>query len=303
MIFSELYSAYYNAVAHILSSLAQGKTDRRELEAIVSRYAFGESGLHIVPSLLNGDWQLTRRDLSTPIRHTPTMPLTELERRFLKSVSLDRRVRLFDFDFSWLDDTQPLFTEADYCVYDRYNDGDPFEDEGYIRRFRLILRAIREKRQIKFEMISRKGRTVFVRCHPARLEYSEKDDKFRLLTGNGGFVSTVNLSRMISCTLYQGDKTLPMREKEPLYETLVLRVANQRNAPERVLLHFAHFEKRVEKLPTGAYQVTLRYEREDEPEMVIRILSFGPLVEVIAPDDFRELIIDKLKKQLHLGLK
>ena len=36
--------------------------------------------------------------------------------------------------------------------------------------------------------------------------------------------------------------------------------------------------------------------------MVIRILSFGPLVEVIGSENFKELVIKKLKKQKNCGL-
>jgi hypothetical protein len=37
--------------------------------------------------------------------------------------------------------------------------------------------------------------------------------------------------------------------------------------------------------------------------MVIRVLSFGPMVEVLGSDDFRALVREKLKKQMSLGLK
>ena len=302
MIFSELYSAYYNTIAAILKRLQEGDADRAALEELVRRHAFLESSLTVLPALQNGEWQLMTPDFKTPIRHTPTMPLTELECRFLKAVALDPRVKLFDVDLSFLDGVEPLFTPEDYFVYDQYGDGDPYEDPAYIERFHLILRAIREKRQIKFEMVSRKGRTIFVRCHPARLEYSEKDDKFRLITGNGGFISTVNLSRMTSCALYTGDKTLTRVEAAPKSETLVLKVVNERNALERVMMHFAHFEKEVEKLDRKHYLVKLRYDRDDEPEMVIRVLSFGPLVEALEPKSFRDAIIEKLKKQQSCGL-
>ena len=36
--------------------------------------------------------------------------------------------------------------------------------------------------------------------------------------------------------------------------------------------------------------------------MVIRILSFGPLVEVLGSENFRNLVIEKLKKQKNCGL-
>ena len=46
--------------------------------------------------------------------------------------------------------------------------------------------------------------------------------------------------------------------------------------------------------------MTVTYDREDETEMVIRILSFGPMVRVTAPQHFTELIRERLKKQLEL---
>ena len=72
---------------------------------------------------------------------------------------------------------------------------------------------------------------------------------------------------------------------------------------KRVLLHFAHFEKQCERLSDNRYRLHLKYYENDETELVIRILSFGPLVEVIGSESFKRLIIEKLKKQLNCGLK
>ena len=71
----------------------------------------------------------------------------------------------------------------------------------------------------------------------------------------------------------------------------------------RVMLHFAHFEKQAERLDTQHYIVKIKYAKNDETEMVIRILSFGPLVEVIGSEGFRNLVIERLKKQKSCGLK
>ena len=51
MIFSELYSAYYNAVAAILSDILNGERSEKELQKTVVRHAFGESVLTVLPSL------------------------------------------------------------------------------------------------------------------------------------------------------------------------------------------------------------------------------------------------------------
>ena len=51
------------------------------------------------------------------------------------------------------------------------------------------------------------------------------------------------------------------------------------------------------------YLVKIKYAHDEESEMVIRILSFGPMVEVLEPEPFRKLVVEKLEKQLSCGLK
>lgn len=303
MIFSELYSAYYNTIAAILSAIIDGERSEKELQKIVSERAFGESVLTIIPSLKSEKWQLTRPDMTTSLGHKPTMPLTALQKQWLKAISLDPRVKLFGVEFPDLDGTEPLFTPADYHVYDKYGDGDPFEDEEYVRQFRVVLEAIRQGTPIKFEMINRKGNIMSVICRPVRLEYSEKDDKFRVITAGCRTVSTVNLAKMRSCVHYTEEGELVGEEQAVKYGTLTVKIRDERNAPERFMLHFAHFEKQAERLGERDYIVKIKYAHDDESEMVIRILSFGPMVEVLGSESFRNLIIEKLKKQKKCGLK
>ena len=303
MIFSELYSAYYNAVAAIISGIIDGGHSEAELQKIVMDRAFGESVLTILPALKSEKWQLVHTDMTTPLEYKPTTPLTTLQKRWLKAISLDPRVKLFDVKFPDLEDVAPLFTAADYYIYDKYNDGDPFEDAEYIRQFRIVLEAIRRGTQIKFEMRNRKGNTMFVRCRPLRLEYSEKDDKFRVIAAAQRMVSTVNLARIRACAHYTGERQSGGRESAVVYDTVTVKIHDERNAMERFMLHFAHFEKQAEKLDKKHYLVKIKYARDDESEIVIRILSFGPMVQVLGPDAFKKLVIEKLQKQLSCGLK
>ena len=303
MIFSELYSAYYNAIASIIAEVIEGEHSEKELQKVVSERAFGESVLTIMPSFKSEKWQLVHPDMTTVLEHKPTMPLTTLQKQWLKAITLDPRIKLFGVEIPGLEDVEPLFTREDYHVYDKYSDGDPFEDEEYIRQFRVILEAMRKGTQIKFEMTNRFGKPMFIRCHPVRLEYSEKDDKFRLVTAGWRSVSTVNLAKIRACVHYTGEKPLDNEVREKLYDIITLKVTDERNALERVMLHFAHFEKQAEKLDKKQYLLKIKYAISDEPEMVIRILSFGPLVEVLGSEKIRNLVIEKLKKQQNCGLK
>ena len=58
MIFSELYSAYYNAVAKIIEASINGTLTERSLVGLAHSHAFSESALTIVPALKSQKWQL-----------------------------------------------------------------------------------------------------------------------------------------------------------------------------------------------------------------------------------------------------
>lgn len=296
MIFSELYSAYYNAVAAILKNVTEGERDEKILRETASKHAFSESVLTILPALKSERWQLLKGDMTTPIKNIPTMPLTLLEKRWLKSLSYDPRVRLFDISFEGLEDVEPLFTPDDYVIYDKYADGDPYLDEGYISRFRIILSALREKTPLCISALNRRGNTVKMYVMPIRLEYSEKDDKFRLISKGCRYGGTVNLARIVSCERCEEMSYLP-QDPPVLTQTVTFELYDERNALERCMLHFAHFEKQVRRLDKGKYLVHIRYDKDDETEMVIRLLGFGPHVKVTEPEYFRGLMIDRLLKQ------
>ena len=302
MIFSELYGTYYNTVAAVLGAAVDHPVKKDELRAIIEKHAVGDSFLEIEPALREERWKLLRTDGTTPITHHPTMPLTVLEKRWLKAVAADPRVRLFgDYDFSDLEDVEPLFRPEDIGVIDRYSDGDPYEDPKYIERFRLILGAVKDGVALHITMTSGKGRTSRFDILPDHLEYSEKDDKFRLI----GTVETygrqqVNLGRITECVPSAAvikPCLLPAKQ-----ETLTFELTDERNALERVLLHFAHFRKEAERLDSNRYRVTVVYDPDDEKEMVIRVLSFGPMIRVTAPERFVGMIRQRLLRQKNVGL-
>lgn len=305
MIFSELYSAYYNAMAKILASAIHHPLKKDELREIVEEYAFEESILNIEPALVEQRWQLIKPDGTTPVRKEPDMPLTLLQKRWLKAISLDPRIRLFQDELLDFPGVEPLFTPDDYLVFDKYADGDDYADESYRTNFRLILEAIHGQYPISIEMESHKGNRMHIVLLPRYLEYSEKDDKFRVVGSGKRYPVTVNLGRIQKCEKYQKSYTANIGQaKKQIAEkrSMVFELVDKRNALERALLHFAHFEKQAERLGDGRYQVTIHYEKDDETEIVIRVLSFGPMIKVTSPPEFTDLIKERLKKQKSCGL-
>ncbi len=303
MLFHEIYGSYYNAVSAILKEAIESGIDEKRMKEIIDEKAFSESFLTIIPALKEQKWQLLEEDFSTPLKHTPSMPLTHLQKRWLKAISLDKRIQLFDIDFRFLHGTEPLFTENDYTVFDAYNDGDDFSDEKYISNFRTILSAIKNKKKIRVRYISAKGFFRVFTGDPYKLEYSEKDDKFRVLMGAKKSPTIILLSGVDEIEILGEASHGKVKHavSDPKSFTIIL--TDVRNALERVLLHFAHFEKEAEKIGDKKYRIKIYYDLSDETELVIRVLSFGPFIEVTEPQDFRNLIIERLKKQKKFDLR
>lgn len=151
-------------------------------------------------------------------------------------------------------------------------------------------------------MVNRHGRKVRVRFYPKEFEYSVKDDKIRILAAGCKF-RQFNLGRVLSCGFYTGHG--PWREKPQAErrKDLTLLITDERNALERAMLHFAHFEKQAERTDDGRYILRLKYYESDETEIVIRVLSFGPYVKALEPESFVNLIKERLISQKSCELK
>lgn len=274
-----------------------------EFHKDVMEYAFAESHLAIIPALKNENWQLVDEKLQTPLVHQPSTGLTTLQKRWLKAISLDPRIRLFSVDFTILEDVEPLFTPEDYVVFDNYNDWDDYENEHYIRIFQVLQKAIHAHKKVLIQYSSRKNNQRTISCTPYQFEYSEKDDKFRIRILGCRYANILNVSRIQECDILD-EEGIPLRESGNIIsDYLILELLDERNALERVMLHFAHFEKEALRISEQKYRIKIYYERDDETEMLIRVLSFGPFVKVTEPEHFVDLIKKRLLMQKSCGLK
>ena len=297
MLFSEIYGSYYNVVAAILAEASDGKLTERRMTELVRERAFAESGLTIPSALKSGAWPLLDGEYRSVLRYKPTMPLTTLQRRWLKALLSDPRIALFSPDAAGLEDVEPLYAPDTFVCFDRYGDGDPYEDPAYIACFQTALRAIREKRRLRVRYRGHSGARHSFQCIPYSLEYSSKDDKFRLLTAGVRWLNTINMARVRSCELLEPYDSLAVTPPQERPEELIMLLRDERNGLERVLLHFSHFGKETRRLDSRLYQIRLRYDRADEAELLIRILAFGPVLEVRSPPAFVDLVRQRIIRQ------
>ena len=115
----------------------------------------------------------------------------------------------------------------------------------------------------------------------------------------------MNLGRIVSAEPI--DRTAAERSAPaqavpmPQFHEVVIEITRERNALERCMVHFAHFEKRTEyDERADKYISTIRYNVLDETEVVIRVLSFGPTIKVVAPQEFVAEIKARVQKQAEL---
>ncbi len=309
MIFNELYGAYYNVMAKLISEAIENNLDYRRLIEIVNENAYRESLIGVASAIDEGRWEILKKEedglFNTSIINPPKLPLTITQKRWLKAVSMDPRFRLFGIEIPEFDDVEPLFNSEDIFAFDKYSDGDDYSDAGYVKRFRLILDAIKSQRPVYIVFNSRVGRERRICGVPLGLEYSEKDDKFRVyLNTNHDDPTFVNLGRVTVADYMKGDRTFENREYSLSGDSeVVLELLDERKSLERALLHFAHFEKEATRLDANKYQIKIKYSSSDETEVLIRILSFGARIKVVAPQDFKERITERINWQRDLLLK
>ena len=321
-IFHEIYGAYFRIAAKVLG---QPEISEQALRQIVQQEGFRDSVLFVPQKLIpqpdGSDWGLLRRTDSGMLRritqHAPQMPLTLLQKRWLKAKLSEPVMQLFLSDETSaalndaLRDIKPLYTPEMFRTVDAFSDCDDFSDPLYRAHFRQIVQAIRNGEVLLIRFRSGGGERIHARFLPFALEYSAKNGKFRLycrrfraghLTGTG----LINLGRIEKITL-TGIRMSQQRSPAELFaarkctEPVTIRVTPARNGVERFMMEFASYEKHSElDTATGCCTVQLWYDRQDETELLIQLLSFGPVLEILGPPAFRAKAAERVAKQYAL---
>lgn len=136
---------------------------------------------------------------------------------------------------------------------------------------------------------------------PLTIEYSLKNNRFRLQAkrkvGNGWRDITLNVSNIMTVhPLKENPGTEIFFLKQQL-ASIVCLLRDERSALERATFHFFNYRKTIER-SDELYRITIFYEKNDETELLINVLSFGARLTVIEPATF----VDQIKKRLVMQL-
>ena len=321
-LFDKVYGCYYNILRHMLTEAASRPITRREMEDICKTYGFQESSLAILPRIEDHTWPLFQEEtpgIFTSRLHgaPPSLPLTTLQKSWLKSLISDPRLSLFLDDKQQrelercLEHVPPLYDNSDFYYFDQYKDGDPYHTPEYREHFHTILTAIRENRVLLVAYEGKKMRTHTYEGAPYQLQYSSKDDEFRLcclMHYRGHFCkgTLLNLGRIKDCRLSPSSipdhsRDLRFKPVQKAAEPVLLEISGERNSLDRCMLHFANYEKHTEyDEEQKCWLCSIYYDMADETELLIEILSFGPVVRVLGPGSFVQQIQRRVKRQHEL---
>ena len=316
-LFDKVYGCYYRVVRHILEQAAAGPVKRYQVEELCRRYGFEESVLALEPKLFGGSLPLLDGEGRSRLKNSPPkLPLTGLQKSWLKALTADARFALFFTDEEReqiqkeLGDAESLYRQEDFYYYDRYGDGDNYADPVYRENFLQALQALEEGRVLLVAYEGKKGRLRRFEVIPLRMQYSSREDKFRLccLERNHGRWekrTLLNMGRMKGCHVSQ--ERQPACPEAAAGQTeassgttseMRMEISGERNSLERCMLHFANYEKRTEyDEERGKWICSICYDKEDEPELLIDVLSFGPVVRVLGPEDFVRQVRQRVERQ------
>lgn len=321
-IFSEIYGAYFRTAEKILSRKC---VTEQEINDIISENAFRDSLLFLpqklIPSNDGTGYGLLKRNadntLSPVTKNPPPKIITELQKRWIKAKIYDPKFALFFSDKvldalkARLKNTEPLYNPKRFRYVDIFSDGDSFSDENYRAVFQTVLSAVKNREILEIAFMTGKNVLRRNKFLPVKIEYSRKNDKFRVycysvhknkITGNG----IINIGRIISAVnthiVFPDCISIDdIFESRKAAEPVTVKVTTERNAVERFMMEFAAYEKHTERsAETGECLVKIYFDKQDETELLIRLLSFGPVIEILGPDDFRNQARERIIKQYHL---
>lgn len=174
------------------------------------------------------------------------------------------------------------------------------------RIFFTILDAINNEKLLIYTNVDRDGNEHKDKLAiPLRIEYSLKDDKFRVsmysiedkrpIKVNLHTLKEINVTEK-SSNLKREDLIKKLKEKKYCEEPVTIILKDKRGAMERCFMSFSSFERSSKLIDSNTYEVDIYYYTFQEDDVISKIISLGPYVTVKGPERIRNTVIEKIKK-------
>lgn len=182
-----------------------------------------------------------------------------------------------------------------------------YKKRHYADNLRMIIKAIREKNRVNICGITQRGSSKnYINFAPSYIEYSKKDDRFRIRgVCNKKRIDTINLERIVSVSFTNETfnqrkiaKTVSKDDKNK-EKHLVLFFNDVDNVPGKILSEFSCFKKECSRWGNGKFTMVLYYNNNDYKEIIIRLLGYGSLITVFEDTGS---VLSELKERLESQL-
>ena len=243
------------------------------------------------------------------------LPLTAVELQWLQNVLKHPLAKCFlsEEELALFDRWQPRmdwFDVNDVVLHDQYlGMEEVYSRTDFGMSMKTLMKALEENYLVMIRYQSQYGTESQNICAPAYLEYSKRDNCFRVrVVCENRSVKTFNLERIREISMLE--KTFDSSDIREIVEEnakqneceLAVFFDETKNVPDRILTEFSCFKKKCVKWGDQKYRMTLYYDSQDKREILIRLLSYGSLVHIDEDTgEVREELIGRLKNQIELS--
>lgn len=317
---NSIHSRYYKIITMLLELLQVRDISLEDVKVAISSLGFDETEPYLLPRLIDcnckDNYKLFINEsnkIHSRLKDPTYVKLSNIEYQWLKTASKDSRFRLFFRDDTYykilhlLDEKEDLINDFIFENLDEYGNVDNFTDNTYITNFNTILYAIRDKKVLNISYINRRNKTTIGTYLPISLIYSMKENKFSLRAyrtsakSNKKCILSLNGIKSIEVMDIDVPQVGNISFITHKRKHVDIIISNNRNGFDRVFYQLATYERETEYDEiTGNCHMKLFYNSDYETELLITLISFGPIIKVIGPDKFLSQFRKRLQDQYDL---
>lgn len=220
------------------------------------------------------------------------VPLSTIELRWLKTILKDQKIRLFlseqeinvlcDILTEYVPNISPLPMDKVF-FFDRFHFP---EKNAKLESLVLttLLEGIYDQRTVCIKYHTMRNRTKVGEFKPIVLEFSKRNNRFQGFFQECGSnrIYTMNVSRIETAEEtdttfdYAAAKRALLDFREENMTSVEVEFYDVRNIADRILTEFSPWKKLCAyDAETGLYKLTIFYQKQDEVDLVVRLLGYG----------------------------
>lgn len=311
--YHEIYGKYYQIIHNLLNSKPQTE---KEINDYIRSQGFDESFLYLNAQMLVDEYHLfvKKGDLFYPLTNSKIpLFLTNEQKNWLNTMLFDEKVKLF------LSDERRNYYQKEFAgnvLYDdktyQYLFQDVDKDEITPKMsnvFRFVKNAIMQEMDINLTFISSKNYYTHKKVAPYKIEYSMQDQKMRLIAveyrnGEPKRIIRIKLASIVGYRMVERVKKIDFKyflQEEVLKEPLIIEVYPILNGIERVFIELSNYKREAfYDKEQNLSIMKIYYEKVDEMDLVLKMLSFGKVVKILSDGFIKEEVLRRINKQKEL---